>query len=184
MNGFPLNPDQLNPEGVELLPASEHELPQLVKISEYAFIEHSSRMSPFEPGGPSGFDSIPWHRKALSGASLFKICAGNTILGGLYFTIKKDGSGWVNRVFIHPDAQGKGLGRRVFALLEQQNPAICLWGLDTPRWAEDNLGFYHSIGYRDREIRYIPEEGFELVILEKKICRQKAADQGKGNLKC
>lgn len=179
MNGFPMNPEQLSPELVSLIPASEYELPQLVKISEYAFIEHSVSMSPYESGGPAGFDSIEWHRKALSSNSLYKICIGNHLLGALYFSVKKDGTAWVNRVFIHPDAQNRGIGKRVFKLMEMQNPHLRVWGLDTPRWAVDNLQFYSSIGYKEKEIRYIPEEGFELVILEKRIDITNQVDQSK-----
>ena len=162
-------PEQLKPEFVSLYPALEHELPQLVKISEFAFMDHSVRMSPYEPGGPAGFDSIEWHRKALTAGSLYKISIGNHLLGGMYFSEKKAGTGWINRVFIQPEAQNRGIGKRVFQLVEQQNPHIRVWGLDTPRWAVDNLQFYHSMGYSDKEVRYIPEEGFELVILEKHI---------------
>lgn len=169
MNGFHLNPQLLNPEAVEVSAASAHDLPQLVRISKFAFLEHSTRMSPFAPGGPGGFDSLHWHQKALSAGSLFKICTGNQLLGAIYYSPRTPGTAWVNRVFLHPEAQNRGIGRRVFQIVEQQNPHVRSWGLDTPSWAVDNLHFYHSIAYRDKELRYIPEEGFDLVILEKKM---------------
>jgi GNAT superfamily N-acetyltransferase len=175
-----MNPEQLKPELVSLLSAAEYELPQLVKISEYAFMDHSVRMSPYEAGGPSGFDSIAWHRKALSANSLYKICIGNLLLGALYLSEKEDGTAWINRVFIHPEAQNRGIGKRVFHLVEIQNPHLRVWGLDTPRWAVDNLQFYYSIGYRDKEVRYIPEEGFELVILEKHFDITNSSESIKG----
>lgn len=186
MNGFRLNPQNLIPEAVEITAASAHDLPQLVRISEYAFMEHSIKMSPYEPGGPSGFDSLPWHQKALSCGSLYKISIGAQLLGAIYYSEKKSGTGWINRVFIHPEAQNRGIGKRVFQIVEQQNPHIRIWGLDTPRWAVDNLHFYHSIAYRDKEVRYIPEEGFELVILEKRmeIANTMGSTEGQTKLSC
>ena len=124
---------------------------------------------PYSPGGPAGYDSIHWHRKALEVGTLYKICRGGTVLGGLYMTVLPGKRGWVNRVFLDRSCQGQGFGHRVFSLLEAMHPEIGVWGLDTPEWAVDNLGFYHSIGYRVVEIRSVEEEKFNLVILEKRF---------------
>ncbi|MDC7240558.1 MAG: GNAT family N-acetyltransferase [Spirochaetales bacterium] len=160
--------DSPGTEEIRLLPAGEGEIPLLVDISTRTFLEHSERMSPHPAGGPAGYNSIDWHKKALENGLLYKICRGTSILGGLYMTELPDSCGWVNRVFLDTSCQKQGIGRRVFALLERLHPDIGIWGLDTPEWAVDNLGFYHSLGYRVIELRRVDEEEFNLVILEKR----------------
>lgn len=141
----------------------------LVQISTSTFLEHSGRLSPHPESGPSGFDSLSWHWQASMRGVLQKIMYRDEIIGGLYLTLKDDGSAWVNRVFINTPYQGKGIGHYLFSLLEKTYSQVRLWGLDTPEWAKDNLSFYQSLGYRKKELRYMDKEGFNLVILEKRI---------------
>ena len=162
----------LTSEGVTLKQVCEDDFPELVRISRKAFIKDSLDYSPFKPGGPEGFDSIQWHREAVLRGKFLSIQFQNKLIGGLFYTIKRDHTGWINRIFIKPGLQSRGIGRRVFFQLEQNYPRIREWGLDTPVWSKHNQSFYQSMGYRfSREI-FSREAGFTLMVLKKKIIQE------------
>ena len=161
----------LNSRGASLAKAGKRDLEELVRISKESFFQDSRQYSPHGGGGPEGYDSIQWHREASSRGRLYKVMFEDRMAGGVFCTIKDSRRGWINRVFIRPDLQGRGLGRRVFHLLEGMYPEIREWGLDTPVWAEHNQELYRSMGYRPHRESYCLEAGFNLVIMKKIIDR-------------
>ena len=152
---------------VTLKKLREDDLKELIQISRDAFLQDSRENSPYGEGGPEGYDSIPWHREAVSRGRFYTIRLKNKIVGGLFYSLKTDRSGWVNRIFVKPDFQGRGIGRRVFFLLEQKHSRITSWGLDTPVWAEHNQNFYKSMGYEPVREIFSREAGYNLVVLKK-----------------
>lgn len=154
--------------GITLKKVREEDFEGLVQISKEAFLQNSGAHSPLGPDGPEGYDSIVWYKEASSRGYLFTIRLKKTLVGGIFYTLKSDGSGWINRVFIKPDFQGQGIGRKAFFLLEQKYSRITEWGLDTPVWSKHNQDFYQSMGYRINRKVFSREAGFNLVVLKKK----------------
>ena len=147
----------------------EGDFPELVEISRETFLVDSTANSPHSPGGPEGYDSILWHKEAARRGKFFTVFYQGEIAGGLFITLKPDRTGWINRVFVRNDLRGRGIGRRIFFLLEQKYSSIREWGLDTPDWAEHNQRFYESMGYRMTREIFSKEAGFSLMVLRKKM---------------
>ena len=63
-----------------------------------------------------------------------------------------DGTVWdVGRVMVAPDLQGRGLGRRLLALIEEAAPAaVTSYSLFTGAGSADNIRMYKKAGYRLR----------------------------------
>ena len=63
-----------------------------------------------------------------------------------------DGVVWdVGRVMVAPDLQGRGLGRRLLALIEEAAPAeVTSYSLFTGAGSADNIRMYKKAGYRLR----------------------------------
>ncbi len=153
---------------VRLRKIREKEYDRLVAVSTESFLSDSLTHSPCGAGGPEGFDSVEWHREASGRGRLLVITYNNELAGGLFVTLKPDKTGWINRIFVRSDLRGKGIGRRVFFLLEQKYSSIREWGLDTPDWAHHNQRFYESMGYKKTREIYSKEAGFYLVVLKKR----------------
>ncbi|OQY30979.1 MAG: hypothetical protein B6241_14975 [Spirochaetaceae bacterium 4572_59] len=158
----------LQSEAVTLKKIREEDYKEFVQISTEAFQADSKAFSPYGIGGPEGYDSIPWYQEASERGKMFTIRRNAVLVGGLFYTLKSDHRGWINRIFIKPSLQGQGIGRRVFFKLEQKYSSIREWGLDTPHWAEHNQNFYRSMGYRIHREIFSREVGYKLVVLKKK----------------
>lgn len=101
------------------------------------------------PGGPPGYDSAEWCRRALAWGRVFVIAEdGRTVGGAILIAHSAD---WMElgRVWLEPSVQGRGLGRAVLADLEQRAPAVRRWTLDTPAWNLRNRHFYTRCGYAE-----------------------------------
>ncbi len=156
-------------DGTCLKKTREADYPDLIEISRESFLTDSTEHSPHTPGGPEGYDSIDWHKEAAKRGKLFTVFHQGRVAGGLFITLKSDKTGWINRVFVRNDLRGRGIGRRVFFLLEQKYSSIREWGLDTPDWAEHNQRFYESMGYRMTREIFSREAGFSLMVLRRKM---------------
>ena len=100
---------------VTLKKMREDDLRELIQISKEAFIQDSRDNSPYGEGGPEGYDSISWHREAVSRGKFYTIRLKDKIVGGLFYSLKTDHSGWVNRIFVKPEFQGCGGSADVFS---------------------------------------------------------------------
>lgn len=153
---------------VRLRKAREEELAPLTTLSREAFLEDAAAHSPYGAAGPQGFDDILWHREAARRGKLCTIRLAGVLVGGLFYTVKSDRSAWINRVFVKPGYQGRGIGRRAFFLLERRYPRVTEWGLDTPEWAVHNQSFYQSMGYRFSRRVFCREAGFHLMVFKRR----------------
>jgi GNAT superfamily N-acetyltransferase len=73
----------------------------------------------------------------------------------------------VENVAVHPDAQGRGIGRRLLAFAEEESRRL---GFDrvvlyTNEVMSENVAIYTHLGYREIDRR--SEEGYRRVFMEK-----------------
>jgi GNAT superfamily N-acetyltransferase len=143
-----------------LRPTTAKEIPLITELSKETFDDDSMKFSPdHEPGGPEGYDSAEFHRKALKSKVFLSICWDDEVIGALFYEKQKDNHFHLNRIFIHPKHQHQGYGKKVFELMEGREPEAVSWSLDTPEWAVKNHYFYSNLGYvKEKEYAI---EGFD-----------------------
>lgn len=89
--------------------------------------------------------------------------------GGIVGSVRaheKDGTCFIGRVFVHPDAQNRGLGTRLMAELEARFPGAKRFELFTGEKSLRNLHFYQKLGYRPFKREFV-HDGLAFIYLEK-----------------
>jgi GNAT superfamily N-acetyltransferase len=69
------------------------------------------------------------------------------IVGGVDVRDLGEGRYRLNRIFLSPDVQGKGLGTKIMELIEKEFPEADEWSLDTPHLNVRNHYFYEKLGF-------------------------------------
>jgi ribosomal protein S18 acetylase RimI-like enzyme len=106
-------------------------------------------------------DVIQQHR-------VFALTEATRIIGILVLVIQKQ-TLLVDNVAVHPDHQGRGYGRRLMALAEQEArrlgfTAITLY---TNERMTENIELYNKLGYR--ELGRKTEQGYDRVYMQKSL---------------
>ena len=66
---------------------------------------------------------------------------------GIIVTISGKSYGRIDRIFVEPVYQGKGIGSYVIKLIEEEYPSIRIWDLETSSRQLNNHHFYKKMGY-------------------------------------
>ena len=153
---------------IEFEKATEADAAALTRVQVVAF---ESQLPPelADAGGPEGYDSVAWQVKAMREMPYYKIVRDGEIVGGVVLEVPEPDHAHVERVFLHPDHHGQGIGTRTFAWLEAAHPQITLWTLRTPAFNTRNQRFYERLGYRRTggQVEILP--GFALLEYEKRV---------------
>lgn len=97
---------------------------------------------------PPGYSSIEVTKYMIRELLFFKILYNQEIVGGIIITISGENYGRIDRIFIDPNYQGKGIGSRAITLAEDQFPQVRIWDLETSSKQINNHYFYEKMGYR------------------------------------
>ncbi|MER1957304.1 MAG: GNAT family N-acetyltransferase [Solibacillus sp.] len=97
---------------------------------------------------PPGYSSIEVTKYMIRELLFFKILYNQEIVGGIIITISGKNYGRIDRIFIDPNYQGKGIGSRAITLAEDQFPQVRIWDLETSSKQINNHYFYEKMGYR------------------------------------
>lgn len=127
--------------------AEKMEADQLAIISKRAFETDIEVGGPPPPGGPPGYDSTDaqvWFMKIMD---YFKIIQNESIIGGIMVGKNKKEHPILERIFIDPPYQGKGLGLQACKLLWKKYPQALVWTLGTPEWNIRTKNFYKKLGF-------------------------------------
>ena len=97
---------------------------------------------------PPGYSSIEMTKYMIRELEYFKVLQDNEIIGGIIITISGKSFGRIDRIFVDPNYQGKGIGSRVINLVEEEFPNVRTWDLETSSKQINNHYFYEKMGYR------------------------------------
>jgi GNAT superfamily N-acetyltransferase len=99
----------------------------------------------------------------------YKITADGEIIGGINIYKKAEHHYYINRIYIHPDFENLGIGRKAIEFVEKEQPDAYTWTLETPHKSFKNHYFYEKLGYyRTGEVEEI-SENLKLIYYKKTI---------------
>ncbi|HFK1704207.1 TPA: GNAT family N-acetyltransferase [Bacillus paranthracis] len=96
---------------------------------------------------PPGYSSVEMMRYSIEELDSFKVMLDGKIIGGIIVTISGKSYGRIDRIFVDPVYQGKGIGSNVIKLIEEEYPSIRIWDLETSSRQLTNHHFYKKMGY-------------------------------------
>ena len=141
-----INHESLSPDNqsLQLIPFTESDIEPVTPIMKRAFDEDSRRHLDGAEGGPPGYDNGDFLRKwALHPDSTsFTIRLEGKLVGAVVVWINGNGENFLGNIFIDPDYQDKGLGLKVWRLIERTFPDTKIWRTETPGFSRRNHHFY------------------------------------------
>ena len=144
---------------ITLLQPRKEQIPLIVKMSKESF-DSDIEIGATEAGGPPEYDSIEWHEKMAEEGHLFAAFKNDIIIGCaiLFQDTGNLDKMCIGRIFIDPKLFRKGYGIELMKCIEEMNPTVKIFYLDTPIWNQRTNNFYKKIGYtevkRDDEFIY------------------------------
>ncbi|MED2792614.1 GNAT family N-acetyltransferase [Bacillus wiedmannii] len=106
---------------------------------------------------PPGYSSVEMMKYSIEELDSFKVIVDEKIIGGIIVTISGKSYGRIDRIFVDPDYQGKGIGSHVIKSIEVEYPSIRIWDLETSSRQLNNHHFYKKMGY---EITFKSEDEY------------------------
>ena len=101
----------------------------------------------------------------------YKIILDRVIIGGAHVYKKGDCHYYINRVFIDPDFENLGIGKKIMEFIENEFSDAKIFSLETPHKSFKNHYFYEKLGYaRTGKIEEI-SENLSLIYYEKSIVK-------------
>ena len=156
---MPASPDTASgPPGLRRATAAD--LPAIKAIIDAAYAKYLTRMDkPPAPMlrdyGPSVEDGTTW----VTGSPVMAVLT-------LY---PRDDHLFVENVAVHPDAQGRGLGRGLMSFAEQEaaRRGLTRMALVTHEVMTENQAIYAHLGYTEVDRR--AEDGYRRIYMEKRL---------------
>ncbi|MBT2762177.1 GNAT family N-acetyltransferase [Paenibacillus sp. ISL-20] len=143
--------------------AIKSDAPKLAEIQKASFDDESKHFNNNEICGPLGYDSVSWQEEMMQNCEYYKVLYNGEIIGGVMIFIESNQVHNLGRIFIDPNYQNQGLGKKVMKEIEGSFPDSAKWWLDTPRWSVKNHHFYTKCGFtkvREEDDLYIFEKTF------------------------
>ena len=134
--------------------ASSTDAEKLTEIMKRTFDEEAKKWLPNHDDAidyniqPPGYSSIEMTTYMIRELEYYKVLQDNEIIGGIIITISGKSFGRIDRIFVDPTYQGKGIGSRVINLVEEEFPNVRIWDLETSSKQINNHYFYEKMGYR------------------------------------
>ncbi len=130
---------------VTLVETSEVDVGRLTEISKRAFDADVDVAA--QKDRPTGYDSEEFYGKSLNFLDCYNILLGEELVGGV---MAKVGGrhGVLDRVFVDPDHQRKGVGSVAMGLVTERYPEVALWTLGAPEESTRTKQFFEKLGFR------------------------------------
>ncbi len=127
---------------IELKPLLDEEKEDFAKRNKKAFVEMIT-----EEFGEQDFDPVSDEdvKRPLDhpDSKAYNIMCGGKTVGGILVRINKGTNlNSLDAIFVDGDLRGKGIGIKVWNLIEQMYPETCVWETHTPYFNISNIHFY------------------------------------------
>lgn len=96
---------------------------------------------------PPGYSSVEMTIYSIEELDYFKVIMYEEIVGGIIVTISGKSYGRIDRIFVDPKHQGKGIGSQVIDFIEEEFPSVRIWDLETSSRQINNHHFYKKMGF-------------------------------------
>lgn len=156
---MPATPD-IAPAPLSLRRATAADLPAITALIEAAYARYLSEME--KPPPPMLRDYGPSVEAGTTWVTGFPITAVLTVY-------PRDGRMFIDNIAIHPDAQGRGIGRALmeFAEREAARLGFTRMALVTHEAMTENQAIYARLGYTEVDRR--AEDGYRRIYMEKPL---------------
>ncbi|WP_405060461.1 tRNA (guanosine(37)-N1)-methyltransferase TrmD [Kribbella sp. NBC_01505] len=134
-------------DAVRILPAAAGDAGEIHTLQLAAFLSEGQLYD--EYAIPPLLETAEAAIERLQEGIVLKAVAGTRIVGSVQLTV--DGSvGYIGRIIVAPDWQGRGLGTRLLRTVEKLAPTeVTTYELNTGGRSERNLAMYRKAGYRE-----------------------------------
>jgi GNAT superfamily N-acetyltransferase len=132
----------------------EADIPTLTMVMTRAFDDDARKHLGQERGGPEGYDNGEFFHKWLfpyQESVGYKITSGEEVIGSIIVWILPEGHNILGTIFVDPDFQDIGVGKKTWRFIEATYPETKSWRLATPTWATKNHHFYTRCGFQQVE---------------------------------
>ncbi|PES61867.1 GNAT family N-acetyltransferase [Bacillus cereus] len=126
---------------------------KLTEIMKRTFDEEAKRWLCDQEGvidyniQPPGYSSVEMTIYSIEELDHFKVIMDEEIVGGIIVTISGKSYGRIDRIFVNPKHQGKGIGSQVIDFIEEEFPSVRIWDLETSSRQINNHHFYKKMGF-------------------------------------
>jgi ribosomal protein S18 acetylase RimI-like enzyme len=107
-------------------------------------------------------------REDLERQVVLKAVTGEGRIAGSVRARLVDGTCHIGRLIVDPACQGRGLGRRLLAAIEERFATADRYELFTGHRSERNLRLYRGVGYEDLRTEVVSPE-LSIVFLQKRV---------------
>ena len=126
--------------------ATRFDAERLAELSKLAFDE-DVELDAAGYGGPPGYDEQEWQIHAMKSMDYYCILLENSILGGVIVGQGGDEHKILERIFIDPQHQNRGIGAKAIELTMEQYPDAKVWTAGVPDWNVKTNGFFEKTGF-------------------------------------
>ena len=119
----------------------------LVEPMKNAFDDDAKRFKEDGKGGPPGYDDGSFLDKWVINTPdtlSYKISVDNEVIGAFILWWNKNSESILGTIFISPEYQNKGIGKKVWKYIESNFPTKS-WKLETPVWSTRNHHYYEKV---------------------------------------
>ena len=131
---------------VSLVEASEIDSERLAEIGKRAY-DSDIGFGALAVGGPQGYDSAAYYTRSLRFLGCYAILQGEDIVGGAIVNVSGV-HGIIERIFVDPDYQRKGVGSEAMRQLIARYPDVALWTLGAPEWNTRTPPFFEELDFK------------------------------------
>ncbi|TCI25337.1 GNAT family N-acetyltransferase [Exiguobacterium sp. SH5S4] len=135
----------------------------LTEVSRASFKQEADRLRlPYRDLNvePPGYDDEAMSLYLIEQLPCYVIELDGQVVGGIVLTLTGQDYGRIDRIFVHPERQGQGLGRSALHAIEQLHPKVRIWELETSAAQPHNVAFYRAAGFKavfesDEEVCFV-----------------------------